>query len=115
MRCRPAVNLTSIWAPTLEWRLHESKEGIVDERRNLRDWANAAFLQDANISSSLTISLNETRKSIYYSCKICLTPEDTNQGVAIDNDTSNYNNYYERKSPLVASLPQELISSTQGT
>src|SRR6218665_2612230 len=93
MRCRPAVNLSDIWAPTLEWRLRESKELTVEERRNLRDWANAAIVQDVNISFSLTTSLNETSKPTYYSCKI-YTSEDTNQGVVIDNDTSNYNYNY---------------------
>ena len=108
MRC--AVNFRGSWAPTMEWRLHECNGSTDEERSDLIDEANVIIVTNANISSSLTIILNGSSNSSYYSCKIYFTSENNSQ-VVTANNTPAYN--YKWKSPLVTSLPKTVISPTQ--
>src|SRR6218665_3270612 len=100
MRC--SVNFNGNWAPTLEWRLHEGN-GETEEPIDHTDRANVVTISNANISSSLTIVLNSTSKSSFYSCKVYFTSENNSQMVTANN-TPDYK--YEWKSPLVLSLPK---------
>ncbi len=108
MRC--TVNFRGNWVPTIEWRLHEIDGATDEEQSDLTDEANVVIVPNANISSSLTIILNGSSNSSYYSCKIYFKSESSNQ-IVTANNTPDYN--YEWMSPLVTSLPKTVISPTQ--
>src|SRR6218665_635307 len=82
MRCR--VKFKGSWTPTLEWRLNEDNGGM-----ELLTWANVVTFPNVNISSTLTIPLNASSNSSYFSCKIYFTPV-SNAEMMTANNTPGY-------------------------
>lgn|SRR6218665_1939405 len=108
MRC--TVNVRGSWTPTLEWRLHGCNGETDEETTDLTALTNVVIVPNVNISSTLTIPLNTTSNSSYYSCKIYFSSVSKIQTLTANN-TPNYT--YIWNSPLVTSFPKTLMHSTQ--
>ena len=99
MRC--TVYYTGSWTPTLEWRLHEGNTD--EEPKELTVSATVVIFPNANISSTLSILLNVTSNSSYYSCKIYFTSISNIVETVSANNTPDY--YYIWDSPMVKVMP----------
>src|SRR6218665_280139 len=99
MRC--IVYYAGCWTPTMEWRMREAKTN--EEIEELTAWATVVTFPNANISSTLSILLNATNNSSYYSCKIYFTSIRNIVETVSANNTPDY--YYIWDSPMVKVMP----------
>ena len=115
MRCTVYYCNTGSWAPTLEWRLHEGNTDEEPTELHVTVSATVVICPNTNISSTLSILLNATSNSSYYSCKIYFKPENNIVEMMTANNTPDY--IYVWKSPMVkvTSSPQWKDITTDGS